>query len=172
MEAQKKQLLRELKELGQLNFNLVQYNKNLLSKLQGTLTEIEEITQQLQQHPDYMEMLREFHEMAELTANKSPTLLDQKTFELRKRLHEEEHQEFLTAVKDRDIVEIADALGDLLYVVFGTAVAYGLNMDEIFKQIHTSNMTKRGGKKDKGGKFIKPDTYKPVDLNWVKEQGE
>ena len=59
----------------------------------------------------------------------------------------------------RSIVSLADALGDLAYVVYGTAVAYGLDLDPIIREIHRSNMTKEIGefKPVKGLNYEQPD---------------
>lgn len=58
----------------------------------------------------------------------------------------------------------ADALGDLLYVVFGAAVTFGIDMGPIFDEIHRSNMTKIGGPVRPDGKRLKPATYEPPNL--------
>lgn len=54
----------------------------------------------------------------------------------------EEVEELKQAIKDQDIVEVADALGDILYVVYGAGISFGLPMDEIFSKIHESNISK------------------------------
>lgn len=87
----------------------------------------------------------------------------------------EELQELNEAMLDRNIVDVADALGDLLYVVYGTAVVYGLDMEPIFEEIHRSNMTKVWPDGDvryaPNGKVLKPDTYESPDLSTIiKEQ--
>lgn len=64
----------------------------------------------------------------------------------------------------RNLVEIADGLGDLIYVVLYTANKYGLDLDPIFEEIQRSNMTKIGGQINSAGKLIKPDTYSPAQL--------
>jgi predicted HAD superfamily Cof-like phosphohydrolase len=79
----------------------------------------------------------------------------------------EELQELLDAMHSEDAVAIADGLADLLYVVFGTAVAYGIPMDEVFVEVHRSNMTKldpdgqpivgEGGKRLKGPGYVPPN---------------
>ena len=80
----------------------------------------------------------------------------------------EEVSEFLIAVKDRDPVEILDALGDIMYVAYGAALDAGLDVDAAFERIHASNMAKLGpdGKpiKDQFGKVRKPDGWEPPDL--------
>ena len=63
---------------------------------------------------------------------------------LRINLIEEELRELCGAVKDKDIVEVADALADLLYVVYGAGHAFGINLDLAFNNVHVSNMSKLG----------------------------
>jgi len=118
---------------------------------------------------DYFSMVRSFHDTFQIPISNFPTLIDLKSFARRVRLINEELSEYCKAVSDCDIVEISDALGDLLYVIFGTCVEHGLPIDEIFEQIHMSNMSKVGGTIDKSGKLIKPENYRPVDLSWVKK---
>ena len=88
---------------------------------------------------------------------------------LRSDLIEEEWHEFVDAVWDRDKVEVADALGDLLYVVIGTAHVYGIDIDRVFREIHRSNMTKvsDGGQNEQIHKIRKGPEYSPPDLGFV-----
>lgn len=88
---------------------------------------------------------------------------------LRYQLIEEELREFDQAMADRDLVKVADAIGDLLYVVYGAAVAFGIDMQPVFDEIHKSNMSKVGGHTDLTGKWIKPATYKPAELGPIIE---
>jgi predicted HAD superfamily Cof-like phosphohydrolase len=76
----------------------------------------------------------------------------------RQALLEEEVAEYNQAVENRDLVEIADALGDMVYVIFGTALAYGIDLDAVFAEIHRSNMDKEVGqlKPVKGPTWIPP----------------
>ena len=92
--------------------------------------------------------------------------------ELRFKLMEEENLEYLKASKENDIVEIADALGDMLYILCGTIISHGLQnkIEEIFQEIQNSNMSKLGdngkpiyredGKVLKGPNYFKPDIRK------------
>ena len=94
--------------------------------------------------------------------------LDKSTIDLRFRLMEEENLEYLEAAKNEDIVEIADALGDILYILCGTILAHGLQhkIVEVFNEIQRSNMSKldvngkpvfrEDGKILKGPKYFKP----------------
>lgn len=88
--------------------------------------------------------------------------------DLHGRLLAEEVSEFLIAVKERDPVEVLDAIGDILYVAYGAALDAGLDADAAFQRIHESNMAKLGpdGKpiKDHLGKVQKPDGWQPPDL--------
>lgn len=122
--------------------------------------------------------LEEFHEAFECVMNDSPNLVERETFELRFKLLQEENEEYLDACFDGNLVEIADALGDQLYIVLGTIVTHGLQhvIEEVFQRIHESNMSKlvEGKPLINGinvfddtrpiGKIIKPDTYIPVNL--------
>lgn len=73
--------------------------------------------------------------------------------------------EFLEMTDAKNLEEIADAIGDLLYTIYGTAVAYGLDAQRIFDEIHRSNMTKLiDGKKDSHGKQLKGPSYSPPNL--------
>ena len=84
----------------------------------------------------------------------------------------EEAGEVMKALLNGDEVECADALGDLLYVTIGTAVTYGIPIEEVFNEIHKSNMTKirnpndpndsRMRKKDPHDGYIKPDISKAI----------
>ena len=70
-----------------------------------------------------------------------------------------------------DVVEVADALGDLLYVVHGTGVAYGMDLEPIFQAVHDNNMTKiPDGYMDDGGKRRKGPNYKELDLTMLVER--
>ena len=62
--------------------------------------------------------------------------------DIRIRLIDEEVDELKDAIKNNDTVEIADALADILYVVYGAAGAFGMDIDEVFDMVHTSNMSK------------------------------
>lgn len=121
---------------------------------------------------DYYKAVEDFHRMLDLPVAERPTNIDRASFARRIRLINEELSEYCKAVSNDDIVGIADGLGDLLYVVFGAAVEHGLPMDTIFSQIQTSNMTKRDGYMDAGGKWVKPDNYVPVDLSWLMGDNE
>ena len=90
---------------------------------------------------------------------------------LRFELMREENEEYLDAVRDNDLIEIADALGDMLYILCGTIVEHGLQhkIEQVFDEIQRSNMSKLGedGKPiyREDGKVLKGPNYKPADLS-------
>lgn len=95
---------------------------------------------------------------------------------LRFELMKEENEEYLQAVKEQDLVEIGDALGDMLYILCGTIIAHGFQdkIEAIFDEIQRSNMSKLGadGKPiyREDGKVLKgPDYFKPNIEEILKE---
>ena len=91
--------------------------------------------------------------------------------ELRYELIREELEELREGLDKRDIVEIADALTDLLYVVYGTGHSFGIDLDKCFEEVHNSNMSKLGedGKPiyREDGKVLKGPNYWAPDLKKV-----
>ncbi len=92
------------------------------------------------------DLVRDFHETFEHPINKKPypdMFNEQKKLvDLRLKLITEEVGELADAIKNKDIVEVADALSDILYVVYGAGHALGINLDNTFRLVHKSNMTK------------------------------
>ena len=86
---------------------------------------------------------------------------------LRLRLIDEEIDELVLAVYERNLVEIADSLADILYVVLGCGLAFGIDLWPIFAEIHRSNMTKVGAGNDDRGKARKGDYYEPPRLQEI-----
>ena len=123
--------------------------------------------------PEYLktnfERVHEFMEVFGQEIKEKPEWPDGETMELRIDLIEEELGEFKDAILSADgtLVDIADALSDLLYVVYGAGHSFGLDLDACFKEVHRSNMSKldeRGnpiyredGKVLKGPDFTEPD---------------
>jgi NTP pyrophosphatase (non-canonical NTP hydrolase) len=95
-----------------------------------------------------------------------PTITTPPNSMLRLELIEEEFDELETAVVQDDLVEIADALGDLLYVLLGTAVSYGIDLEPVFEEIHRSNLSKfiDGHVCGCTGKWLKGSSYDPPKL--------
>ena len=112
--------------------------------------------------------VKKFHDSFGIENKNFPSLND-KSFNLRFELMKEENEEYKKACKDGDLVEIADALGDMMYILCGTILSHGLQnkIEEIFQEIQSSNMSKLGsdgkpifrqdGKILKGPNYFKPD---------------
>lgn len=109
-------------------------------------------------------MVEAFHRMFEIVVQEVPALVDDQTRALRIRLIHEEFEELKEAMAKSDLVGIAKEMADLLYVVYGTAVSYGIEMDAVFREVHRSNMSKVGGYKREDGKWVKPATYSPAAI--------
>ncbi len=115
---------------------------------------------------DKINLVKEFHEAFQVGNAEIPTAkLSQQDISLRHRLQAEENEEYLSACKDENLTEIADALGDQLYILFGTILKHGLQnkIEEVFDEIHRSNMSKldKDGKPifREDGKVMKSDQY-------------
>ena len=101
------------------------------------------------------------------------TFPENKIVQLRIDLIEEELNELKEAVKNNDIVEVADALTDILYVTYGAGHSFGVDLDKCFDEVQRSNMSKLGvdgkpiynesGKVMKGPNYFKPDLSKFVN---------
>ena len=114
--------------------------------------------------------VEEFHNSFNIKNNNIPTVnVGEKIFKLRHSLMNEENEEYIDACKQGDLVEIADALGDMMYILCGTILSHGLQhkIEEVFEEIQKSNMSKLGsdgkpiyredGKVMKGPNYFKPD---------------
>jgi predicted HAD superfamily Cof-like phosphohydrolase len=113
---------------------------------------------------DAQAMVAAFHRLFEIVGHDVPTELDERTKALRVRLIHEEFEELKDAMAQGDLAAVAKEMADLLYVVYGTAVSYGINMSPVFQEVHRSNMTKVGGHKREDGKWVKPATYSPAQI--------
>ena len=97
-----------------------------------------------------------------------PQFPDEKTMNLRFDLIKEELNELERAMKTKDLTEVADALADILYVTYGAGCAYGIDLDECFKEVQRANMSKldENGKPiyNEKGKVMKGPNYTPPNL--------
>ena len=101
---------------------------------------------------------------------KKPSFSSEKINKLRYDLINEELKELKIALENKDLLEVADALTDILYVTYGAGHAFGINLDECFKEVQNSNMSKldesgkpiynEAGKVMKGPKYFKPNLSK------------
>jgi predicted HAD superfamily Cof-like phosphohydrolase len=121
-----------------------------------------------------MNAVKEFHQTFGLDFQESPkTDIGDRTIELRHRLMAEENDEYLEAAKNNDLVQVADALGDKLYILCGTIIAHGMQhkIVEVFEEIHRSNMSKldENGKPiyREDGKIMKSNRYFVPDIESV-----
>lgn len=108
--------------------------------------------------------VRLFHEVFGSEYHNTPTIPTPETTRLRIDLIQEEFTELILAMRAGDLAHIAKEIGDLLYVVYGAACAYGIDMEPISREIQRSNMSKVGGTRAENGKWIKPDTYSPANI--------
>ena len=94
---------------------------------------------------------------------------NEKIIKLRYALIKEELEELKEAIEQKDIIEIADALTDILYVTYGAGHAFGINLDKCFNEVQESNMSKLGEDQkpiyNKNGKVMKGPNYFKPNLN-------
>jgi predicted HAD superfamily Cof-like phosphohydrolase len=120
--------------------------------------------------------VEEFHDVFQIGNASEIKLIDEKDYTLRYNLIKEENEEYLEACKNGDIVEIADALGDQLYILFGTILKHGLQhkIEEVYDEIHRSNMSKldeegkpifrEDGKILKSSLYFKPEIHRIIEV--------
>lgn len=133
------------------------------------------------QHVAFQEIIQavaKFHDAFGVENNYSPTLLDENGSLLRYKLMREENEEYLEACENGDLVEVADAIGDMLYILSGTIMKHGLQdkIEDIFFEIQRSNMSKLGADgnpivndgtidpEKPVGKVLKGENYTPPNI--------
>ena len=116
----------------------------------------------------------EFHEVFGLDYHTTPKAdISTKIIELRHRLMAEENDEYLDAAREGNLTQVADALGDKLYILCGTIIAHGLQhkITEVFEEIHRSNMSKLDSEGKpiyrEDGKILKSENYFLPDIDSV-----
>ena len=114
----------------------------------------------------------EFHRSYELPMRTSPTEdIGPEQIDLRLALIEEEVAELRQAAVAGDLVGIADALADIIYVAYGSAHVYGIDVDSVLDEVHASNMTKLGSDgrpvRRADGKVLKGPDYRPPDVKAI-----
>ena len=121
----------------------------------------------------YTDQVINFHEAFEIEYSKKPNVeIKKNIIDLRFNLMDEENKEYKIAAENNDIVEVADALGDMLYILCGTIITHGMQniIDDVFDEIQKSNMSKLDnegkpiyrddGKVLKGPNYFKPNIRK------------
>lgn len=108
----------------------------------------------------------EFHEAFGIANESVPNVeIDERIYHLRHRLMAEENDEYLQAAKAGNLVEVADALGDMLYILYGTILSHGMQdvIEEVFDEIQRSNMSKLDANGQpiyrEDGKVLKSELY-------------
>jgi len=125
---------------------------------------------------DKLNKVAEFHDVFRIGNHYEPTLIPDAEVDLRFNLMKEENEEYLEAAKRGDLVEVADALGDQLYILLGTILRHGLQdkIGEVFDEIQRSNMSKldengqpifrEDGKVMKSNLYFRPDIKKVLGI--------
>jgi predicted HAD superfamily Cof-like phosphohydrolase len=121
--------------------------------------------------------VEKFHDAFGIKNNYEPTAaIEADQIALRHRLMQEENDEYLQAAQEGDLVEVADALGDMLYILCGTILKHGMQhkIVEVFEEIQRSNMSKldKDGKPiyREDGKILKSDLYFMPDIKKILEK--
>ena len=121
-----------------------------------------------------IECVEEFHRIYKLGNSEKPIgKLKDGLEKLRFNLMKEENEEYLEAAQNGDIVEVADALGDMLYILCGTIIEHGMQnvIDDVFEEIHRSNLSKLDENGQpiyrEDGKVIKGPNYFPPDIKKI-----
>lgn len=114
------------------------------------------------------DMVEEFHMRFRLPVGEVPQIISPERVKKRADLLQEELKETTDCMEAENIRGIADGLADLMYVVIGTALEYGIPLEKVFREVHRSNMTKLNGvgmpiiRED--GKVMKSNLFEPPDL--------
>lgn len=131
-----------------------------------------------------LKAVAEFHKAFGQKDGKWPRPLERNDYNLRHALMEEENNEYLEACEKNSLVEIADALGDQLYILCGTILRHGMQdvIIDVFNEIQASNMSKLGpdgkpiiredGKILKGPEYFKPDLSKFINQQYEEKSNE
>ena len=117
--------------------------------------------------------VKTFMETFDQEVKTKPSFSTDKINSLRYDLIKEELEELKEAMENKDLLEVADALTDILYVTYGAGHAFGIDLDKCFEEVQSSNMSKLGedgkpiynesGKVMKGPKYFKPDLSKFIN---------
>lgn len=128
---------------------------------------------------EQLKQLLDFQTAYNSTRNSKPTLITEDDYILRYRLGKEELIEYFDACKDGNLVEVADALADQLYILLGTMISHGMQdvIEDIFDEVHRSNMSKLGsdGKPiyREDGKILKGPNFSPPNIaKYLSDDGQ
>lgn len=111
--------------------------------------------------------VKDFHVAFGQLVGENPEFPDKETRDLRKKLLTEEFKEYIIGEDNNDLENVAKELADIIYIVCGTAVSYGIPLDKVFAEVHRSNMDKLVDGKviyRDDGKVLKPDGWQPPNI--------
>ena len=130
----------------------------------------------IEQMKKQLNHVEKFHDTFGIPNEYTPKVtISNDLIDLRFKLMAEENEEYLEAAKNGDLVEVADALGDMMYILCGTILSHGMQhkIEEVFEEIQRSNMSKLGedgkpiyredGKVLKGPNYFKPNIAKIIE---------
>lgn len=117
------------------------------------------------------ELVLEFHEKYGMNVGETPEL-NIPNKQMRLALILEEVEEYIQALISENIVEVADALADLIYVTYGAAIEHGIDLDEVIREVHRSNLSKLNPETGEpiyreDGKVLKGSDYFPPKINEI-----
>jgi len=115
----------------------------------------------------HQSQVAEFHRALDIPIGDTPEL---RRKELRLGVISEEYVELCEAIEADDMVEAIDALCDLLYVIYGAAVEWGVDLEPFFQEVHRTNMNKVGGPTRADGKRLKPEGWQPPNIAGILRQ--
>ena len=120
---------------------------------------------------NFYQAVKEFQTIVGQNVGTTPKFPDSDERSLRLRLLREEVMEYFSGENNNDLENIAKELADIIYIVCGTAVSYGIPLDKVFNEVHRSNLSKLG--KDgnplrrEDGKILKGPNYTPPDIKRI-----
>ena len=121
---------------------------------------------------NWQQDVEQFHKKFEQKIGEDPGFSDEDTMKLRIALVEEEVLELKEACEENDFPSFVDAITDSIYVLLGTAIATGVDIEPIWQEVQKTNMAKSPGNNRADGKLLKPEGWQPPDIKTLlKEQG-
>lgn len=112
----------------------------------------------------YQSEVTEFHRALDIPIGDTPKI---RRPELRIELIREESRELQKAISNGDLIQAIDGMCDLIVVTLGSAVEFGIDLDPFWDEIHKTNMAKKGGPVRSDGKRLKPEGWKPPELERI-----
>lgn len=149
-------------------------DKEKIAQLEKELYEVKAELEELRQSPHVL--VSEFHSTYNMPIRDIP-VLDIPARKMRLELIMEEAEEYREAEANSDLVEMADALADLVYVAYGAALEHGIDLDHVLKEVQRSNLSKLHHETGlpiyrEDGKVLKGENFSPPDIvNVLREQG-